>query len=126
MNQDKRPNIRHHRHPLMNCLSMEQRRSLKAIVSTYTPDLHDPAAVEVLLILREVCYILDMLPHDMDRLFTRRVLAALDAWGDLITRPQRPQRLRRAWVWLPNQAGPQCFPVAPDGTIHIYPQGNES
>lgn len=114
---------RHKRHPLMNHLSLEQKQHLKEIIDTYTPDLHDPAAVEVLLVLLEVCHILDLLPCELNHLFTCRILDILDHYGDIVPPRQRPPAIRRAWVWLSNQAHPNLYRVSAKGTIRIRPQG---
>jgi hypothetical protein len=103
-----------------NYLSPDQARALRAIVDTYSPDLHDPAAVEVLLVLLAVCQILDVSDHRLRQIFGSRQLHALDTWGDIVPPKQRPGELRRAWVWLPNTAGPQLYPISADGAIQIY------
>jgi hypothetical protein len=89
------------------------------IASTYTPDLHDPAAVEVLLVLLEVCHILDLSEHRLHKIFGAQ-LHALQTWGDIVPPKQRPPQLRRAWVWVPNTYQPKLHPIAEDGAIHIY------
>ena len=103
--------IRHKRHPLMNVLSVGQKQQFKCLIDTYTPDLHDPAAVEVLLVLLEICRILDLLPHEVDRLFTSRVLKALASYGDTAPPKARPSPIQRAWVWLSNQPQPELHQI---------------
>ena len=114
-----RPKLRHKRYPLMNQLSREQEGYFRTIANTYIPDMVDPAAVEVLLVLLEVCHILDLIPTVLARIFGARVLAALETWGDLVPPRRRPGLVRRAWVWLPNQARPRLYPLADDGTIRV-------
>ena len=114
-----RPKLRHKRYPLMNQLSREQEGHFRTIANTYIPDMYDPAAVEVLLVLLEVCHILDLIPTVLARIFGARVLAALETWGDLVPPRRRPDLVRRAWVWLPNQARPRLYPLADDGTIRV-------
>ncbi len=114
-----RPKVRHKRYPLMNQLSAEQVGHFRTIANTYIPDMYDPAAVEVLLVLLEVCHILDLIPTVVARIFGARVLAALETWGDLVPPRRRPGLVRRAWVWLPNQARPRLYPLADDGTIRV-------
>ena len=65
------------RYALKNQLNAEQTAQFAAIVATYAPDLHDPAAVEVLLVLREVCTVLDFPQAELEQLFGARLLAAL-------------------------------------------------
>ena len=115
-----RPKARHPRYPLMNHLSAEQVGDLRAIANTYIPDMYDPAAVEVLLVLVEVCHVLDLIPTVLEQIFGVRVLAVLETWGDLVPPRRRPGLVRRAWVWLPNQARPKLYPIADDGTIHVH------
>jgi hypothetical protein len=101
--------------PQRNRLSNVQVDHLKAIAGTYTPDLHDPAAVEVLLVLLEVCRILDLSESRLEAIFSPRYLYALTTWGDVVPPKQRPARLQRAWVWLPNQYAPKLHPIGDDG-----------
>ena len=115
-----RPKLRHKRYPLMNQLSAEQVRLFRTIANTYIPDMYDPAAVEVLLVLLEICHILDLTPAIVARIFGERVLAALETWGDLVPPRRRPDVVRRAWVWLPNQTRPGLYLVADDGTIRLH------
>jgi hypothetical protein len=114
-----RPKLRHKRYPLMNQLSAEQVGLFRTIANTYIPDMYDPAAVEVLLVLLEICHVLDLTPGIVARIFGARVLAALETWGDLVPPRQRPDVVRRAWVWLPNQARPGLYPID-DGTIRLH------
>ena len=111
--------VRHKRYPLMNHLSAEQVGLFRAVANTYIPDMYDPAAVEVLLVLVEICHILDLIPTVLEQIFGVRVLAALETWGDLVPPRRRPGLVRRAWVWLPNQARPRLYPLADDGTIRV-------
>jgi hypothetical protein len=103
----------------MNQLSPEQVGHFRTVANTYIPDMYDGAAVEALLVLVEVCHILDLLPTVMEEIFGPRVLQALDTWGDLIPPRRRPGLVHRAWVWLPNQSRPKLYPIASDGTIQL-------
>ena len=103
-----------------NYLSAEQFAALRTIVATYMPDLSDPAAVEVLLVLLEVCHILDLSDYRLRQIFGSRQLHALETWGDIVPPKQRPSELRRAWVWPSNTYQPKLYPIAEDGTIRIY------
>ena len=69
-------------------LSRAQLEQLQAVAQTYTPDLHDAAAVEVLLVLLEVGHILELSEGQLDRIFGPRCLRVLNTWGDVI--PPRP------------------------------------
>ena len=74
----------------------------------------------MLLVVLEVCHILDLIPTVLEQIFGPRVLAVLETWGDLVPPRRRPGLVRRAWVWLPNQARPKLYPIADDGTIHVH------
>jgi hypothetical protein len=104
-----------------NHLGQQQAKELQVIVGTYTPDLHDPAAVEVLLVLLEVCHILELSEQRLQKLFGS-YLPALETWGDIIPPKRRPPQMRRAWVWVPNTYQPRLYPIGKDGTICIYAQ----
>jgi hypothetical protein len=103
----------------MNQLSVEQAGHFRTVVATYIPDMDDPAAVEVLLVLVEICHILDLLPSVMDQIFGTRLLRGLATWGDLIPPRRRPGIVRRAWVWLPNQPRPKLYCIENDDTIRL-------
>ena len=103
-----------------NHLTQEQAGAFRAIVDTYIPDLHDPAAVEVLLVLLEVCHILEVSDYRMRKIFGARQLHALESWGDIVPPKQRPPQLQRAWVWAPNTYQPKLYPIAADGAVHVY------
>ena len=115
-----RPKVRHPRYPLMNHLSAEQVGHFRTVANTFIPDMYDPAAVEVLLVVLEICHILDLTPGVVEQIFGTRVLAVLETWGDIVPPRRRPGLVRRAWVWLPNQARPRLYPIADDGTIRLY------
>jgi hypothetical protein len=101
-------------------ITKAQMNALKAVVETYLPDLHDPAAVEVLLVLLEVLHILAVSEYRLGQLFGAH-RHALETWGDIVPPKQRPAQLQRAWVWVPNTHSPKLYPIAQDGTIRIYP-----
>ena len=115
-----RPKARRPRYPLMNQLSPEQVGYFRTLVNTYIPDMYDGAAVEVLLVLVEVCHILDLLPTVMEEIFGPRCPPGPRHLGrpHPPTPPPRPRPPR--WVWLPNQSRPQLYPIASDGTIQLY------
>ena len=103
-----------------NYLNQQQAGDLRAIVDTYIPDLHDPAAVEVLLVLLEVCHILEVSDYRLRKIFDARHLHVLETWGDIVRPKRRPHQLQRAWVWVPNTYQPKLHPIAEDSTIHVY------
>ena len=121
-----RPKVQMRSYIPTNYLSAEQLAALRTIVGTYLPDLSDPAAVEVLLVLLEVCHILDLSDYRLRQVFGSRQLHALETWGDIVPPKQRPSELRRAWVWPSNTYQPKLYPIAEDGTIRIYaaPEGD--
>ena len=120
------PRIRHKRYPLMNHLSVKQKKHLKFVIDTFVAYLHDPAAVEILMVLLEVCFILDLLPCELERLFTPRILKILDTYGDVVPPKQRPLLIHRPWVWLSNQPYPKLHRLEPKGKIRIKQQGTKS
>ncbi len=115
-----RPKVQMRSYIPTNYLTPEQLAALRTIVHTYLPDLSDPAAVEVLLVLLEVCHILDLSDYRLRQIFGGRQLHALETWGDIVPPKQRPAELHRAWVWPSNTYQPQLYPIAEDGTIRIY------
>ena len=115
-----RPKVQMRSYIPTNYLAAEQLAALRTIVATYMPDLSDPAAVEVLLVLLEVCHILDLSDYRLRQIFGSRQLHALETWGDIVPPKQRPSELRRAWVWPSNTYQPKLYPIAEDGTIRIY------
>ena len=121
-----RPKVQMRSYIPTNYLAPEQLGALRTIVATYLPDLGDPAAVEVLLVLLEVCHILELSDYRLRQLFGARQLHALETWGDIVPPKQRPTELRRAWVWPSNTYQPKLYPIAEDGTIRLYaaPEGD--
>lgn len=93
---------------------------LRMIVNTLARDLHDPATVEILLVLLEVFYTLDVSDYYLRKLYGARRLHALRTWGDIVSPKRRPPQLNRAWVWVPNRYQPKIYPIAEDGTLRIY------
>lgn len=116
--------------PADSRLSSEQQRRIRGLVRTYTPDLHDPSAVEVLLIVLEICRILQFVPGDVEQVFGTALLEPLEQWNGIIVYPPgrqpRPQRVRRVWVWRPGRLNPQVYAVGTSGTIRIYGTGRQS
>jgi hypothetical protein len=115
-----RPKVQMRSYIPTNYLSPEQARELAKVVDTCSPDLHDPAAVEVLLVLLAVCHILDISDYRLRQIFGSRQLHALEARGDIVPPKQRPAELRRAWVWVSNRARPTLYPIGADGAIHLH------
>ena len=108
------------RYALKNQLNPDQAAQFAAIVATYAPDLHDPAAVEVLLVLREVCTVLDFPQAELEQLFGVRLLAALATWGDIVVAPNHhPLPTDRAWVWRPHHPNPRPYRIDRRGFIYV-------
>lgn len=107
-------------YPAARSLTPEQVTHMRLVVDTLARDLDDPAAVETLLVLLEVLYILDVPEYYLHRAFGIDRLRCLRTWGDLVPPKRRPQRLRRAWVWVPNHYNPRIYPIAEDGTLRLY------
>lgn len=107
----------------MNTISDEQYNQLRAIARAYAPDLPDPIAAEVLLMLYEVCQVLQIDDKEIIRLFGRRVFGFLCHWGERPLAPAPPftagqyapppaqgpaaARPARVWVWPQDAAGPR-------------------
>ena len=100
-------------------VSGPQLQQLQAVAQTYTPDMDDAAAVEVLLVLLEVGHILELSEGQIDRIFGRRCRRVLDTWGDVLPPRARAAEVQRAWVWLPNRRGPALYPIGEDGAIRV-------
>src|SRR4051794_963548 len=66
---DLRATGRRPRFPLMNQLSPGQVRQFQSLAAVYRADLLDPGAWEALLLLLEICNILDLLPGVVERIF---------------------------------------------------------
>ena len=105
--------------PPSSRLTRDQIERLHPFAATYAPDLHDPAAVEVLLVLLEVCRLVEPAKEVQAAIFGLRLLEHLAAWGEAPPDKQRPPQVSRAWVWLPNEPSPQLHPIAGDGTIWV-------
>jgi hypothetical protein len=109
------------RYAIKTTLAPDVRDALAAIVGTYAPDLHDPAAVEVLLAVREVLTVLGLPIADLETLFGRRLLGALATWGDIIVPGpgHLPLPADRAWVWLPHWDHPRVHRRDRNGFIYV-------
>jgi hypothetical protein len=68
--------------PVHASLSAEQLQRLQALAGVYLADLHDPTAVEVLLILFEACRIVGLTEPRLAAIFGARGLHAVRAWGE--------------------------------------------
>ena len=76
-----RPRVQLRGYEHTNHLTQEQAGAFRTIVDTYIPDLHDPAAVEVLLVLLEVCHILEVSDYRMRKIFGAAAAARLGDVG---------------------------------------------
>ncbi len=117
---DLRPPRRQPRYPMMNQLSSPQAAQFRALAGVYRADLLDPAAWEALLILLEICNILDLLPSVKDKIFGQGMVERLETWSGEIPHRRRPGQVQRAWVWLPNEPEPHVYPIGEEGTIELH------
>jgi hypothetical protein len=124
----------------VNTISDEQYGQLRAIARAYAPDLPDPTAAEVMLMLYEVCQVLKLEDNEILNLFGRRVFGFLCHWGDRPLAPAPPftrgqfapkpaegpaaVRPARVWVWPPDAAGP-CFGLLVDENGVAYVRGQQ-
>jgi hypothetical protein len=129
-----RPKLRNARYPMMNQLNIEQMAHFHEIAATYIPDMHELTAVEVLLVLLEICHILDIQPAAVEQIFGERVLRGLETWGDIVVpstagskaASKAPgQEPRRAWVWIPGRIGPMPCRIDENGSICVYSNSDQ-
>ena len=66
----------------MSELQQEQLTHIADIVGTYSADPDDPTSLEVLLVLQEVCHILEISHYEMVSIFGKRTLHTLRTWGN--------------------------------------------
>ena len=78
------------RFPLMNQLSARQVAEFQTLAGIYRADLLDPGAWQALLLLLEICNILDLLPTVIDRIFGEGIRARVETWSGEI-HPRHPQ-----------------------------------
>jgi hypothetical protein len=121
-------------------ISDEQYAQLRAIARAYAPDLPDPTAAEVMLMLYEVCQVLQMETGEIINLFGRRVFGFLCHWGDRPVAPAPPftagqfvprlphgdaaQRPARVWVWPATAVEPR-FGLLKDESAVAYLRGQQ-
>jgi hypothetical protein len=103
----------------MNHPNPTQVEHFHAVAQTYVPDLDQPAAVEVLLVLVEVCHILDLPPVTMEQIFGANVLEALHTWADYIPTRRPHPGAQRAWVWMPGATRPLQARIGNDGAVRV-------
>ena len=65
----------------MSDLHQEQLSHLADIAGTYSADPDDPTSLEVLLVLQEICHILEISHYEMVSIFGKRTLHTLRTWG---------------------------------------------
>ena len=101
----------------MSELQQDQLSHISEIASTYSADTDDPTSLEVLLVLQEVCHILEISHYEMVSIFGKRTLHTLRTWGS--DRPENgsPSKPRRVWIWCPNAPRPVRCKILDDGTI---------
>jgi hypothetical protein len=100
----------------MSDLHQEQLSHLAEIAGTYSADTDDPTSLEVLLVLQEICHILEISHYEMISIFGKRTLHTLRTWGEHgdAAASQGP---RRVWIWWPNAPRPVLCKILDDGTI---------
>jgi hypothetical protein len=92
---------------------------LRAVVQTYVPDMDKAAAVEVLLVVLEVCHIFDVVPSVVEKVFGANVLECLETWGNFIPVREPSAGTHRAWVWVPGATRPLQARIDADGTVRV-------
>lgn len=108
---------RHSRYVERGRLQPQEVAHMAQIAATLGSDLHDPAAVEALLVMREVFFGLDLGPAELEAIFGRRLLQHLETWGGVVVPHERPREVQRLWVWAPNWPHPRLHPLDRDGAV---------
>lgn len=101
----------------MSELQQEQLSHISEIVGTYSADTDDPTSLEVLLVLQEVCHILEISHYEMVSIFGKRTLHTLRTWGSERRENGGPASPRRVWIWWPGSPRPALCKILDDGTI---------
>jgi hypothetical protein len=101
----------------MSDLHQEQLSHIADIVGTYSADPDDPTSLEVLLVLQEICHILEIPHYELASIFGKRTLHALRTWGKANGSTQGTSGPRRVWIWWPNAPRPVLCRILDDGTI---------
>ena len=108
----------------MNQLSARQVAQFQSLAGIYRGDLLDPGAWETLLLLLEICNILDLLPTVIERIFGEGIRARVETWiGEIHPRHTHPPAAgehHRAWVWLSNEPRPRLYPIDAAGIIWLH------
>ena len=101
----------------MSDLQQDQLSHISEIASTYSADTDDPTSLEVLLVLQEICHILEISHYEMVSIFGKRTLHTLRTWGSDHRDNGRPASPRRVWIWWPGSPRPALCKILDDGTI---------
>ena len=101
----------------MSELLQEQLSHISEIVGTYSADPDDPTSLEVLLVLQEVCHILEISHYEMVSIFGKRTLHTLRTWGSNHRENGSAPSPRRVWIWWPGSPRPALCKILDDGTI---------
>ena len=101
----------------MSELRQEQLSHISEIVSTYSADPDDPTSLEVLLVLQEICHILEISHYEMVSIFGKRTLHTLRTWGKSQEAARGAGGPRRVWIWWPGSPRPALCKILDDGTI---------
>jgi hypothetical protein len=92
---------------------------MRAVVQTYVPDMDKSSAVEVLLVVLEVCHILELVPSVVEKIFGANVLECLETWGNFIPLRESTDCSHRAWVWMPGATRPLQARIDADGAVRV-------
>jgi hypothetical protein len=101
----------------MSELTQDQLSHISEIVSTYSSDTDDPTSLEVLLVLQEVCHILEISHYEMVSIFGKRTLHTLRTWGNDHRENGSTASPRRVWIWWPGSPRPALCKLLDDGTV---------
>jgi hypothetical protein len=101
----------------MSDLLQEQLSHIADIAGTYSADPDDPTSLEVLLVLQEICHILEISHYEMVSIFGKRTLHTLRTWGKNNCTAGSVRGPRRVWIWWPNAPRPVLCRILDDGTI---------
>jgi hypothetical protein len=101
----------------MSNISQEQLSHISEVVGTYSADPDDSTSLEVLLVLQEVCHILEISHYEMISIFGKRTLHTLRTWGKSNSAAAGTAGPRRVWIWWPNSPRPMLCKILDDGTI---------
>ncbi len=94
----------------MSDLHQEQLSHIADIVGTYSADPDDPTPLEVLLVLQEICHILEIPHYEMVSIFSKRTLHALRTWGKPTAATPGPHRPAPRLDLVAHRPAPRPLP----------------